>query len=194
MNNSLKVLVIDDSLLHRLSAGVFLKDNNITVVDSYFEGAKILLRECDFDVVLVDLLMPASSYAQGPDGQKYIGQEMPVGIFLALMAAKAGAKYVAVFTDSDHHAHPASACFDHFNKNEDNPTPLLVNGAKLWLTNNRSWMEKFGGGWDDPKWLLELSEEDRSKALAMYDEAAGKSCWKWSGAKNWQKLLNYMLA
>lgn len=67
-----------------------------------------------FDVVLCDLLMPAGERMMGPKGEKYIGQEMPVGFALSLMAALQGAKYVAVVTATNHHDHPAGAMIDPF--------------------------------------------------------------------------------
>ena len=66
-------------------------------------------KECYWDVVLSDLLMPAGRNAQGGPGLQYVGQEMPVGWSLAIQAAISGAKYVAVATDMNHHHHPASA-------------------------------------------------------------------------------------
>jgi len=119
---NLRILVVDDNETHRKSAQAQLgKTNTVSVVGTYDEAQKLLAgtyvsgngREGmeTFDMVLVDLLMPASGRAQGDKGQQYVGEEMPVGIFLALLAAKQGAKHVAVFTDSDHHSHqrqPAS--------------------------------------------------------------------------------------
>lgn len=120
-----------------------------------------------FDAVLVDHLLPASGKQQGPGGRRFVGQEMPIGIFLALLAAKRGAKYAAVFTDTDHHSHPASACFDAFNKGENNPTPFIVEGAKVILSNTRSWID-FDYKYDDK------SVSDRKK--------------------NWKKLLDYLIS
>lgn len=64
-----------------------------------------------WDIVLTDLLMPASS-EQLAEPKKYAGVEAIVGWSLALVAASRGAKYVAVGTDADHHQHPASAMLD----------------------------------------------------------------------------------
>ena len=89
-----------------------------------------------FDTVLSDLLMPASEMTMGPDGLKYVGQEMPVGFALSLMAALHGAKYVAVVTDTNHHDHPASAMLDPFASRTHghlaaNPPRFVINGAKV---------------------------------------------------------------
>lgn len=65
-----------------------------------------------WDAVLVDLLMPAGCDAQGSTGERFVGEMMPVGFSLALLAAKNGAKYVGVVTATNHHNHPASAMLD----------------------------------------------------------------------------------
>jgi CheY-like chemotaxis protein len=70
----------------------------------------------DFDVVLLDLLMPASPSAQGPEGMKHVGKEMPIGTFLVLLAMSAGVKNIGLVTDTNHHNHPASACLDPINR------------------------------------------------------------------------------
>jgi CheY-like chemotaxis protein len=173
----MKILVIDDKKKNLDSAKELLSDHEVTTVQTYDEGLGILdLRYANkmnhgFDVVLVDLLMPASNHKQGHEGAKFIGQEMPIGIFLALLAAQYGAKYVAVFSDTNHHDHPASACFDSFHKgvsflpyvdektgeticDKDEHIVLRVNDAKLILTNKESWIET---------------------------------------AKNWRKVLDYLL-
>lgn len=133
----------------------------------------------NFDVVLSDLLVPASRQAQGSNGAALVGKEMPVGIFIGLLAAvRARAKYVAIFTDSDHHSHPASACFDAFNHDggESNPTAFTVEGSKVLLSNTRNWVEQF-----DP--------QDLSKALE-YEEYSKRS--DTVRAKNWAALLAYL--
>ena len=146
---AMKILVIDDSPVHQAAAKKQLTEHDLAVVGSYDEAVRLLephisasgrwdRGECPkhgFDVVLTDLLMPASGMLQG-EGRKFVGQEMPVGIFLALLAAKNGAKHVAVFTDSDHHDHPASACFDPFNEGKYMSVALPVAGAQVILVNN----------------------------------------------------------
>jgi len=151
----------------------------------YFAAKKVANEQAttypDFDVVLSDLLVPASRQSQGSDGTQFVGKEMPVGIFIGLVAAvRARAKYVAVFTDSDHHSHPASACFDVFNHEggESAPTAFTVDGSKVLLSNTRNWVEQF-----DPK--------DLSKALG-YEEYRERS--DTVRAKNWAALLAYLTA
>jgi len=67
-----------------------------------------------FDVVMTDLFVPASERAQGGAGLQHVGQQMPLGTTIALLALAVGIKKVAVVTDMNHHHHPASAAFDNF--------------------------------------------------------------------------------
>lgn len=201
----MKILVFDDNKINRDAAQAQLKDHDLTVVGTYDEAQELLIGKVDswkfeeflgkglsakeakekatrrthFDVVLSDLLVPASAQKQGPKGGKYVGEEMPVGIFIGLLAAiRAGAKYVAVFTDSDHHSHPASACFDAFNySGESSPVAFTVEGSKVLLSNTRNWVRQF-------------SARNLSKALG--DEEKGKRS-NTVHAKNWRALLEYLL-
>jgi CheY-like chemotaxis protein len=183
----MKILVIDDKEIHLLAAEAQLRaDHELTLVSSYDEGLKLLEKEHDqkhdFDVVLCDLLMPASMCGAGSSkkAMELEGKEMPVGIFLAILAAKNGAKYVAVHTDASHHDHPASACFDSFNNwgGESRPTPFKIEDAKVLLSNARIWVSHFR-----PENLAEeMSYEDvREKQPSVR-------------AKNWRMLLEYLIA
>jgi CheY-like chemotaxis protein len=169
----MKILVFDDNETNRDAAKVQLKDHDLTVVGTYNEAQNQLMTST-FDVVLTDLLVPASDQQQSTP--ELVGEEMPVGIFIALLAATRGAKYTAVFTDSDHHSHPASACFDQFNDGESSPTPFTVEGCKTLLCNNGQWCWYFG-------------PEDLSKPLEI-DDFRRKDKVK---AKNWGALLEYLL-
>ncbi len=177
----MRILVIDDNLLHQMSARQTLGGHNVTIVGTYDEAHELLQEPrasyeavdaelkrrgfknfyspdateeekiasraerklieqelCpspSFDVVLSDLLMPASEMTMGQDGMKYVGQEMPVGFALSLMASLYGAKYVAVVTDANHHDHPASAMLDSFDSDNrvesGKPPRFVINGAKV---------------------------------------------------------------
>lgn len=173
----MKILVIDDAKLHREAAKALFPDHELTVVGSYDAGQQLVGQLHQFDVVLVDLLMPASAQSMGAD-RNLVGQEMPVGIFLALLAAKNGAQYVAVFTDQDHHSHPASACFDAFNAHETTPTPFVVEGAKVLLSNTRNWVRDFYAD-DLSQPLGWRSDFDPSRPRVR--------------AKNWREVFDYLL-
>ncbi len=174
----MKILVFDDNATHRAAAQAQLKDHDLTIVGTYDEAQKLLLSGLGFDVVLSDLLVPASGQAQG--SSRYVDTEMPVGIFIALLAAvRGGAKYVAVFTDSDHHSHPASACFDAFNHEDGEtwPSIFVVEGAKVMLANNRNWVCNYAP--DNLSTPLSYTQaQDRSDKVRT---------------KNWAELLESLL-
>lgn len=149
----MKILVIDDSTVHLKSAKEQLGSHDLTVVNNFDDAQKLLgggynsdkrtkTNTHDFDVVLTDLMMPASAQYMGNRGSEFVGQEMSVGIFLALLAAKNGAKFVGVLTDGCHHDHPAIACFDAFNSDEDTPDSFRVADASVTLCNGN----RFAGG------------------------------------------------
>ncbi len=171
----MKILVFDDSQTNRDAARAQLKNHDLTVVGTYDEAQKLLTTH-KFDVVLTDLLVPASHQSQG--SEEFVGKEMPVGIFIALLAAvKTRAKYVAVFTDTDHHSHPASACFDIFNRSESFPKPFTVEGSKVLLSNARKWINMY-----DP--------QDLSKVLEYREYRERTDTVR---AKNWAALLDYLV-
>ncbi|MDO8515706.1 MAG: response regulator [bacterium] len=165
----MKILVVDDNSVHQDAAKAQLKDHDLTVIESYAKAEELLRKACEYEVVLVDLLMPASERLQG-EGMRYVGQEMPIGIFLALLAAKGGAKYVAVFTDSNRHAHPASACVDAFTCSSPSglsePKRFIVEKATMILSNTQYWIDR-------------SFSDDGSTYISV---------------KNWSKLLDFLLA
>lgn len=137
----MRILVIDDNETHRLSALRTIVGHDVTVAGTYDEAYELLLVTGApplFDVVFCDLLMPAGAMGMGTKGMKYVGQEMPVGFALSLMAVLNGAKYVAVVTDTNHHDHPASAMLDPLvsrcpdnNDRRRKETPFVINGSKV---------------------------------------------------------------
>lgn len=185
----MKILVIDDNALHLEAAKAQLKDHDVTVAQTYDDGQTQLgfthiygqATHCHtFEVVLVDLLMPAS--AQMCSRSSHVGKELPVGIFLGLLAAKNGAKYVGVFTDSDHHSHPASACFDALNAlgGEAWPDVFVVAGAKMVLSNNRGGIKHF-------------DRSDLANELA-FDDWYQKNEPNHVRTKDWRVLLERLLS
>lgn len=132
----MKILVIDDTQKHLDAAIQTLIGHDVTICNNYDEAVD-LVRDDGWDAILCDLLMPAGERSQGERGEKFIGQEMPVGWALALMAAHMhhGAKYIAVFSDINHHDHPASAMLDYMQK------PFEINGKRVVFTNNTNFMD-----------------------------------------------------
>jgi CheY-like chemotaxis protein len=122
------------------------KDANDADKKKYHEACKAAREAAtthpNFDVVLTDLMMPASRSAQGPDGMQFVGEQMPVGTFLILLALRAGVKVIGMVTDMNHHNHPASAALDPINRNV-----IKVGETKIFATNyasSRTFDEKTG--------------------------------------------------
>ncbi len=141
-----------------------------------------------WDAVLCDLLMPAGSMAQGGEGLRHVGEEMPVGWSLALQAAKNGAKFVAVVTDTNHHHHPASAMLDGLNGHL-----FSIDGAKMLLTNYVSFVgitgtecacEECGGSG-------KKSRNDGSQYECVYCKGSGQGFSQ--KGKDWGKILSQVL-
>ena len=142
---TMKILVIDDTRTNLDAAKQTLAGHELTLAASYDEAYKLLEKpkgetQPPFDVVLCDLLMPAGAVEQGTEGQKYIGQEMPVGFALAFMAVLQGAKYVAVVTNLNHHQHPAAALLDRLgsdglDSHADEFVKIRANGVPIGFVN-----------------------------------------------------------
>lgn len=156
----LNILVIEDSAVHQQAAREQLADHNLTVVGSYDEGQEWLtpygdlcckkardfrqggmsdedawaqaLKLFQWDVVLIDLMLPASGQALSHEHRHLAGQEMPIGTTLAFLALKRGVKMVAVVTDTNHHDNPASAALDVMSGS------FSVGDARMYLENSWS--------------------------------------------------------
>ncbi|MDP3774758.1 MAG: hypothetical protein Q8Q85_10890 [Gemmatimonadales bacterium] len=179
----MRILVIDDGTEHLEAARAQLGSaHDVVLAGTYDEGRELLRGQRGFEVVLCDLLMPASGNMLGSkEGLRLVGQEMPIGIFLAILAAKNGAKYVGLLTDSDHHSHPASACLDAIQRNEGHPDAFRIEGATVVLSNCRNWIRNF-----DPSDLATPIAYD----VAYAREKAGDSLVR---AKYWPALLDRLL-
>lgn len=139
----MRILVFDDNPINQKFARVLLKDHDLTVVGSYDEASDLLTpfewhnepnpKFQKFDVVMTDLMVPASDSCLVGKALDYAGQEMPLGSIIALLALHAGVKKVAVVSDTNHHQHPASAALDPFQGEKDEPA--RVGDAVLYCTN-----------------------------------------------------------
>ena len=164
-----------------------------------------------FDIVLSDLLMPASGMTMGDKGMKYVGQEMPVGFALALMAAIHGARYIAVVTDTNHHDHPASAMLDPFASrcpHEHNtagvPVRFVINGAKvgyyhspMTFVEGTTCPDCNGTGSKEVCYCVERNAGS-PKADCDNCKGSGRACWtcrnsgkQWG--KDWGKVVAHLL-
>jgi len=201
----MRILVIDDSRTHLDAAVAQLGgEHEVVVAQTYDAGRDLLAPEVDntkarelrdggmsfaeakkaatpevsFDVVLCDLLMPASRHEQGREGMRFVGQEMPVGIFLAILAAKNGVPHVGLLTDGDHHSHPASACLDPIQGHATSAERFKIGDATVCLSNNPNWVMKF-----DP---------DNLGTPLEFDDWYQKDR-ETVDAKCWDKLLAWLL-
>jgi len=137
----------------------------------------------DFDVVLTDLLMPPSLRAQGDKGMRFIGQEMPLGTTIALLALTVGIKNVAVATDADHHDHPASAAFDRF-RSRNTPS-----GVKVLCTNHVNFIL-----FDEETWEpVEHAFLDTDEGKAKYPQVEWNQYTGIANGKDWGLILQQLL-
>lgn len=127
----MKILVVDDSPINRVSAYETLKGHEVVMVQTIEEALMKLWRGTPsrfsylfggkqgqpefFEAVLLDLMLPADKMMLSPKAiDEFVGREVPAGYMLALRAGMSGMKYVAVASSTNHHAHPAAAWVDHF--------------------------------------------------------------------------------
>ncbi|MEK9157622.1 MAG: hypothetical protein AAB638_00350 [Patescibacteria group bacterium] len=137
----------------------------------------------DFDVVLTDLLVPASNNQQGREGYRFVGQEMPLGTVIAIRALAAGIKRVAIITDMNHHNHPASAAFDHLKG-------FSIGDVRL-MCDNDNVTTRF-----DVRALKRVSEDflNSDEGKAKYTEMADGSHQGVVWAKDWARALEKLMA
>ena len=144
---------MDDSLKHR-RAGISQLErlgHEVVPFSSYWEAREAVWGGANFDVALLDLLMPAEANTLGLEGQKkWLGVEMDFGIGTAIEMARLGVLFVAVATDSNHHNHPASAMIDWFNRK-----PFKVNDSKIVIMHSPTCE-----GVKDWELVLEILTED----------------------------------
>ncbi len=125
----MKILIVDDSLAQRRAGKVQLAStHDLTMVADYTDAVE-LARNTAFDVVLLDLLMPAEEKTLGTEGLKFLGEEIPVGFPLAVKMALYNVPHIIVATDTGHHDHPASAIIDWFGSHE----PIKINDSMVYF-------------------------------------------------------------
>lgn len=112
----MKILLIDDKEINREAAAKMLSENEVTTVGSYDEAVNLIQESVfDFDIVLVDLMMPASNRTLGDRCEHRRGELMPYGFPLMIQIAinHAGrVKNIAIVSDVNHHNHAMSAALD----------------------------------------------------------------------------------
>ena len=211
----MKILVIDDNVINQDSARQTLIGHDVNVVGTHEDAHEVLVKSEPYDAVLCDLLMPAGRMAQGPNGKKYVGQEMPVGFGLALLAVLRGAKLVLVATATNHHDHPAAAMFDHFRdkgkclerqKGWAIPAPhrFSIDGTRvayfhaiMTFVEGSVCLDCNGSGEKDACYCTR--ESDHSKPDCSDCGGKGRKCRECQNSgkqwgKDWGAMLQYLLA
>lgn len=103
--------------------------------DGYREMLSEVTSQCTlplpWDVVLTDMMMPMSKANLAPSVHNH-RELIPYGFIIALRAAEAGAKLVAVVTDVNHHMGAISAAMDNLSSPSYHgcPNRFTINGAK----------------------------------------------------------------
>jgi len=173
----MKILVFDDTKLHRDVAKVQLTGHDLTIVGTYDE-AEAALTSSEFDVVLTDLMVPPSEKWYQSHGREYDATPMPLGSIIALLALSKGTKKVGVVTETSHHSHPASMAIEHL--------ATANTGFKVLADTNPC-------EWFDPA-TLEIVSLD-----FVYETPAGKEKYPNKTkdlclAKDWSKALDSLLS
>lgn len=124
----MKILLVDDNVRQRRAGKKQLEalGHEVVVTCEYGE-ARQLVNEGNFDVALLDLLMPAEGTTLGPDARaEHLGREIAIG-FPLLLSLAGQVRSIAVATDTNHHQHPMSAAVDWFHSQQR----LVVNGTSV---------------------------------------------------------------
>ena len=124
-----QILLVDDSPDHRSFGEDQLEDEHqVTTLSGYWDAVQRVQGKSEFDVALLDLLMPAETNKLGGKGMQHLGSEIDVGTKLSVKRALMGIPRIAVATDTGHHDHPVSAMVDWFGE------PFSVGGSTLlWM-------------------------------------------------------------
>ena len=123
----MRILLVDDNVRHRRAGVEQLQTagHQVVALNSYGEAHRQVRQE-QFDVALVDLLMPAEEMTLGEEGLKHLGSQIGVGYALAIDLPYGNVGGVVVATDTNHHNHPLSAIVDWFHDKS-----LIVNGKPV---------------------------------------------------------------
>jgi CheY-like chemotaxis protein len=174
----MKILVIDDSEVNLKAAVAQLGSEHEVVTERSAKEARYLLgwegfgggetaNKHEFEVVLCDLLMPSP----GSACRQVV--EMDTGIYLAITAARNGAKYVGLLTDKGHHDHPASDCLDTIARQITSPSVFRIDNAFVCMTHN-------------PFLIKSFNSNDLSTPVKEDSDGSVR-------AKNWKGLLAWIL-
>jgi CheY-like chemotaxis protein len=140
--------------------------------EALFEAKEKSTIPFPFTVVLTDMMMPMSRETLAPGVYKP-DELVPYGFIIALMAARAGAKFVAVVTDTNHHESAISAATDylapsyyrwwhnlHAEEAGDAPKTFNINDARVVYV-HAPFIDEKRANWSD-----EVYAKDWARVLA----------------------------
>jgi hypothetical protein len=118
-----KILVLDDTKANLDAAREQLASHELTLVMKFSDARALIRDRYDFetktkvpgtayDIVLTDLFLPGEREGQGDEGFALVGEPIPTGLVLALLAIQKGVGKVAVVSNGNHHAHPMTWALD----------------------------------------------------------------------------------
>jgi len=111
-----RILVVDDNTENLAAAKELRWAGTVLTCSSYLKAMR-LLDGIPFDIVMTDLMMPADEENQGQRSlEEYVGQQMPMGAFVAAKALEKGVKHIFVVSDTGHHAHPVGHVAEELSK------------------------------------------------------------------------------
>lgn len=147
----IKALVIDDNANNlKIALKQLGNQYEVTTVSSSAEAQAILgfgpwvgpsrHTRHEFEIVLCDLRMPPP----GGECEHDDDLEMDAGMFLSILAARNGAKFVGLLTDQGHHDNPSSECLDALKGDMDTvPYKHSINGATVIYSNDTNLIRDF---------------------------------------------------
>ena len=114
----LEILVVDDNKGNRASAELLKEDGHKVRTVKTFTDAITLLEKNKYDVVLTDLMFPFGEKREAMnvgfkahmENDRYVAN--PLGYAVVLYAVRKEVPYIALVTDTDHHAGPIAGTFD----------------------------------------------------------------------------------
>lgn len=132
----IKILVVEDKVENRNEAKkqFITKNVDLTCVDC-FSLAAALLRKYPYDMVLTDLMLAGEDKGIVKNNPQ-VGQELPYGLVVAIMAKNYAVPHVAILTDISHQSAPIPWAMDE----------LLGDNECVSAYNHKDWLkvaEKF---------------------------------------------------
>lgn len=161
----MKILIVEDKVLHIESAKKLLVNHNLTIVTEFKDfflqkrsthfiswSRKEDLDLSCYDAVLTDVFLPSATNKGDRDG--------PTGLVIALKALEHGVKYVGIISDQNHHSEsPIAKAFDMFCDYDEKP--IQLGKSRMYIWGNLSSVD--GKRWDQ---LLEILVNNKSRREA----------------------------